>query len=52
MDDLSALFDELHALTAVPSTSGFEQRIVKKIYSEAKPFADRIEVDSFGNVYA
>ncbi|MBW1862669.1 MAG: M20/M25/M40 family metallo-hydrolase [Deltaproteobacteria bacterium] len=52
MSELSALFDELHALTAVPSTSGFEQRIVKKIYSEAKPFADRIEVDSFGNVYA
>ena len=52
MSNLTALFNELHALTAVPSTSGFEQGIAKKIYSEVKPFADRVEVDPFGNVYA
>ena len=52
MSDHTDLFNQLHALTAVPSTSGFEQGIAKKIYSEVKPFADRVEVDLFGNVYA
>jgi len=52
MSDIGGLFDGLKALTAVPSTSGFEQGIVKKIYAEAKPYADRIEVDPFGNLYA
>ena len=52
MSELTELFDELYALTAVPSTSGFEQGIAKKIYSEVQPVADRVEIDPFGNVYA
>ena len=52
MSDLVSLFQQLHALTAVNSTSGFEQGIVKKFYAEIKPFSDRVEVDPFGNVYA
>jgi endoglucanase len=52
MGDLTTLFNELHELTAIPSTSGFEQGIAKKIYSDVKPFADRVEADPFGNVYA
>ena len=52
MTDLTALFKELQALTTVPSTSGFEQGIVRKIYSEAKSIVDRVEIDPLGNVYA
>ena len=48
----SSLFQQLHALTAVNSTSGFEQGIVRKFHDQVKPYADRVEVDAFGNVYA
>jgi endoglucanase len=52
MRDVDALFERLAALTAIPATSGFEQDIVKQLYKEFTPFADRVEVDYFGNVYA
>ena len=52
MSHLPYLFEKLKALTDIPSTSGFEQDIVKKLYHEAKPIADKIEVDYFGNLYA
>lgn len=52
MSDLRYLFEQLKALTDIPSTSGFEQNVVKKIYREVKPFADKVEVDYFGNLYA
>jgi tetrahedral aminopeptidase len=48
----ASLFQQLHALTAVNSTSGFEQGIVRKFHDQVKPYADRVEVDAFGNVYA
>ncbi len=52
MNYLHSLFEQLKALTAIPSTSGFEQGIVKRLYQDFKPFADKVEVDYFGNVYA
>lgn len=52
MSDLQYLFEQLKGLTDVSSTSGFEQGIVKKIHREVKPYADKIEVDYFGNLYA
>jgi putative aminopeptidase FrvX len=52
MRGVQALFEQLAALTAIPATSGFEQGMVKKLYQETKPFADKIEVDYFGNLYA
>jgi endoglucanase len=52
MSDLYPLFETLQSLTAIPSTSGFEQGVVKKLYQEFKPFADKVEVDYFGNIYA
>ncbi len=52
MSNLRYLFEHLKALTDIPSTSGFEQNVVKKIYQEVKPFADKVEVDYFGNLYA
>ena len=52
MDDIATLFTKLKELTDVPSTSGFEQGIAKKVYAEVKPVADQVEVDNFGNVYA
>jgi len=52
MGNLNDLFRKLQALTAVHSTSGFEQGIVRYVYAEMNPLADRVEVDPFGNVYA
>lgn len=52
MSNLQYLFKKLKALTDIPSTSGFEQDMVKKLHHEMKPFADKIEVDYFGNLYA
>jgi endoglucanase len=52
MSDITALFETMKGLTEVPSTSGFEQAVVKKLHREFKPFADRIEIDYFGNLYA
>jgi endoglucanase len=49
---LSSLFTKLKELTVIPSTSGFEQDIVKKIYNEVEPIADKVEIDYFGNLYA
>lgn len=51
MGDLNDLFRQLQALTAVHSTSGFEQGIIRYVYAEMKPIADRVTVDPFGNVY-
>ncbi len=50
--EFSNLFTKLKELTVIPSTSGFEQGIVKKVYNEVEPFADKVEIDYFGNVYA
>ena len=52
MTDFSDLFQKLNDLTEIPSTSGFEQAIVKRLHRELKAFADRIEIDYFGNLYA
>jgi endoglucanase len=52
MGNLQRLFLRLKDLTAVPSTSGFEQQIAKKIYSEFSASADMVEADHVGNVYA
>lgn len=52
MSDLQYFFEQLKALTDIPSTSGFEQGIVKKIYKAVKPAADKVEVDYSGNLYA
>ncbi len=52
MSDGSHLFQRLKDLTDIPSTSGFEQAVVKRLYREFKAFADRIEIDYFGNLYA
>jgi endoglucanase len=52
MGDFAALFRGLKELTEIPATSGFEQAIVKMLYRKFKPFADRIEMDYFGNLYA
>jgi putative aminopeptidase FrvX len=52
MSDLAELYEKLKDLTEIPATSGFEQAIVKRLHREFKAFADRIEVDYFGNLYA
>ncbi|MFH1243368.1 MAG: M20/M25/M40 family metallo-hydrolase [Pseudomonadota bacterium] len=52
MSNLQYLFEKLKALTDIPSTSGFEQDMVKMLYREMKPFADKVAVDYFGNLYA
>jgi putative aminopeptidase FrvX len=51
MERLGALFEQLRSLTAIPATSGFEQRIARRLLEEMRPLADRVEVDAFGNVY-
>ncbi len=51
MSDFAELFRRLKDLTEPPSTSGFEQAIVKRLHGEFKAFADRIEIDYFGNLY-
>lgn len=50
MDRMQELFDRLAVLTAIPSTSGFEQGIARRMVEEMRPLADRVEVDPFGNV--
>jgi endoglucanase len=52
MSDFAALFERLRDLTEIPSTSGFEQAIVKGLHRQFKAFADRVEIDYFGNLYA
>jgi endoglucanase len=52
MKDSALLFKRLQKLTSIPSTSGFEQKIVNHLYSEIRPIADRCEIDYFGNIYA
>ena len=51
MDRLGELFDRLKTLVAIPATSGFEQGIARRLLSEMRPLADRVEADAFGNVY-
>lgn len=51
MDKLKGLFEQLKDLTAIPATSGFEQGIARRLVEEMRPLADRVEVDTFGNVY-
>jgi putative aminopeptidase FrvX len=51
VSNLQYLFEKLKAMTDIPSTSGFEQDMVKMLYREMKPFADNVAVDYFGNLY-
>lgn len=48
-EELLKLLEQLVSLKGV---SGFEQEVVKAIVSMMGPFADEIEVDNFGNIYA
>jgi endoglucanase len=51
MENQQYLFNLLRELVAIPATSGFEQKIAKKVYPWMKNYADKAEVDQFGNVY-
>ena len=42
----------LKKICEVPGTSGFEQRIRALVIKEVTPYADKVEVDSMGNVIA
>lgn len=46
--DLKLLKD----ICTTPGTSGFEQRIRARIIKEVTPYADKVETDNMGNVYA
>lgn len=48
-EELVKLLEQLVTLKGV---SGFEQEVVKAIVSIMGPYADEIEVDDFGNIYA
>ncbi len=50
--DKERLFQILKKLTGVPSPSGFEDKIREVVIEELKPYADKIWVDSMGNVIA
>jgi len=45
-------YTSLKELAAIPSSSGREQYIVKRIVEMIKPYADSLEVDHMGNIYA
>jgi putative aminopeptidase len=45
-------FNSLKELAAIPGSSGREHQIVKRIVELMKPFADQVEVDHMGNIYA
>jgi putative aminopeptidase len=45
-------FNRLKELAAIPGSPGREHQIVKRIVELIKPFADQIEVDHMGNIYA
>jgi len=47
-----ALKQSLRDLTALDGPSGFEQPVVAYLREAIGPFADSVEVDSFGNLYA
>ncbi len=42
----------LKELVAIPGVSGFEHRVVAYLKDAFAPLADRVEIDSFGNLYA
>jgi tetrahedral aminopeptidase len=42
----------LNEICTTPGASGFEQRIRQRILEEIKPYADEIDIDNMGNVYA
>ncbi|GFN22362.1 M42 family metallopeptidase [Thermanaeromonas sp. C210] len=48
-EDLKRILTELVALSGV---SGFEQDVIRTVAKKIKPFADNVEIDNFGNVYA
>jgi putative aminopeptidase len=45
-------FNSLKELASIPGSPGREQLVVKRIVELIKPFADGVEVDHMGNVYA
>jgi putative aminopeptidase len=45
-------FNSLKELAAIPGSPGREHQIVKRIVELIKPFADQVEVDHMGNIYA
>jgi endoglucanase len=45
-------FNSLKELAAIPGSPGREHHIVKRIVELIKPFADQVEVDHMGNIYA
>jgi endoglucanase len=53
MDDVRDRFvQELTALTELNGVSGHEQAVVEHLREEMTPYADRVEVDPMGNLYA
>ena len=52
MIELQRLRDLLERLTQLPGVSGMEQPVVRALYEALRPFADKVEIDAFGNVIA
>lgn len=46
------IMQSLRELVAIPGVSGFEHRVVSYLKEAFTPLADRVEIDSFGNLYA
>jgi putative aminopeptidase len=45
-------FNSLKELASIPGSPGREQHIVKRIVELIKPFADQVDIDHMGNIYA
>ena len=46
------ILKSLKELVAIPGIPGFEQRVVAYLRDAFTPLADRVEIDTFGNLYA
>ncbi len=47
-----SLKQTLAALVALPGVAGFEQEVVKAVAASLTRFADHVDIDNFGNIYA
>jgi putative aminopeptidase FrvX len=45
-------FNSLREIAAIPGTPGREQQIVKRLSELITPYADKVEIDHMGNIYA
>ncbi|WP_442600201.1 M42 family metallopeptidase [Neobacillus sp. D3-1R] len=47
-----SFFQSLKELAAIPGSPGREQLVVRSLFEMMKPYADKVEVDHMGNIYA